>query len=75
MADEPIYMDEWLRNHGRSIPMSNNGTVLHWDRTPQAFDDDEVQKLTDKGIHLRTFTPAEIEAMDNVGPPNWPWSK
>lgn len=75
MADDPIYMDEWLRKHGRSVPMSDNGVVLHWEHTQQVLDDDEVQRLTDEGIHLRTFTEAEKNAMDNYVTPHWPWNK
>jgi hypothetical protein len=72
---EIFYMDEWLRNHGRSVPMTRNGVILDWEHTSQTFSHDEVQYLTDTGLDLRTFTFAETEAMDSAPPLNWPWHK
>ena len=67
------YMDDWLRTHGRSVPMSRNGVQLNWSHTDQAFDAEEIKAWFDKGIvETRTFTQAEMEAMEAMdSEPKW----
>lgn len=60
MTDNVIYMDDWLRTHGRSVPMSQNGVQLNWLHTDQAFDADEM-KAMDAAMSNATI--------------DWPWNK
>lgn len=79
-----IYMDEWLRGHGRSVPMAVDGVALQWRHTPQIFTQAELVSMFDKGlVSHRTFTADEIKALDSISQSaldsipqlNWPWHK
>jgi len=74
MGDEPIYMDDWLRNHGRSVPVAVDGVALEWEHTPQVFTPEELKSMFAEGIvEHRTFTKREKDALDSYISPQWPF--
>jgi hypothetical protein len=74
MSDEIVYMDEWLRGHGRSVPMARNGVSLQWQHTHPLFDEVEIKSMYAAGIvEHRTFTAQEKAALDAYTSPQWPY--